>query len=61
VKVDFDREKVSWDKLDHVSFNQLNGVDGNQFKPQHLIESIEDEEDKYFLKEFEINPANEDK
>ena len=48
-KIDLDREKVSWAKLENLNPNDLSGQ-GRNFKPQDLIDEFEDEEDKYFYK-----------
>lgn len=44
-KIDLDREKVSWAKLENLNPNDLSGQ-GRNFKPQDLIDEFEDEEDK---------------
>ncbi|CAD8187196.1 unnamed protein product [Paramecium pentaurelia] len=52
-RIDLDREKVSWAKLENLNPNDLSGH-GRNFKPQDLIDEFEDEEDRFFLKEFSL-------
>lgn len=64
-KIDFDRQKVifnikkikvSWDRLEHLNFNEVQGVGPQNFKPRDLIDPLEDDEDRYYLREFELSP-----
>eukprot|EP00825_Cyclidium_porcatum_P031090 TRINITY_DN3288_c0_g1_i4.p5 TRINITY_DN3288_c0_g1~~TRINITY_DN3288_c0_g1_i4.p5 ORF type:complete len:170 (+),score=46.88 TRINITY_DN3288_c0_g1_i4:677-1186(+) len=56
------KDKITWDKLENITFKDLNRIifqrGEKQFNPSVLFEEQENEEDKYYLEEYQLEGKN---
>lgn len=55
------KQTFSWGELEKYSFEDMKQYQPGSFKPQDLFDENEDEEDKYYLKEFALDEERREK
>ena len=45
----------TWEKLENISYSDLKALNDDNFKPTDLFDDNEDDEDKYYLAEYNLS------
>jgi len=48
------KNKITWDKLENISYTDLKALNDDNFKPTDLFDDNYDEEDQYYLAEYNL-------
>ena len=48
------KNKITWDKLENISYSDLKALNDDNFKPTDLFDDNYDEEDQYYLAEYSL-------
>ena len=55
------KNKITWDKLENISYTDLKALNDDNFKPTDLFDDNYDEEDQYYLAEYNLTDDKEKK